>query len=189
MRTAICFLLLSLAVSAVSGQVTAPPRDAAASAPTGIVRGKVVNSATTNPLHRVKLTLNGDALNAPVPTGGKEIRGLEVVLTRKIGRVSGTVTDISGKPASEATVVVFSEDADHWVPHSRSVQATRPSSDGRFSVKGLPPGTYRAIVRDFIEQGQWEDRAFLDSIRDEGVRFVLREGATETLNLRLEGRR
>jgi hypothetical protein len=124
-----------------------------------------------------------------VPTGGKEIRGLEVVLTRKIGRVSGTVTDTSGKPAGDATVVVFSEDDDHWLPYSRYVQATRPSSDGRFSLKGLPPGTYRAIVRDFIEQGQWEDRQFLDSMRDEGVRFVLGEGATETLNLRLERRR
>ncbi len=60
-----------------------------------------------------------------VPTGGKEIRGLEVVLTRKIGRVSGTVTDTTGKPASQATVVVFSEDADHWRPYSRYVQATR----------------------------------------------------------------
>ncbi len=29
------------------------------------MRGKVVNSATTAPLHRVKLTLNGDAPNAP----------------------------------------------------------------------------------------------------------------------------
>ena len=124
-----------------------------------------------------------------VPSGGKEIRGLEVVLTRKVGRVLGTVTDTSGKPASEATVVVFSEDADHWVPYSRYVQATRPSSDGRFSLKGLPPGTYRAIVRDFIEQGQWEDREFLESMRDEGVRFVLADGGTETLSLRLERQR
>ncbi|MDQ3348605.1 MAG: carboxypeptidase-like regulatory domain-containing protein, partial [Acidobacteriota bacterium] len=30
------------------------------------MRGQVVNSATTMPLHRVKLTLNGDAANAPV---------------------------------------------------------------------------------------------------------------------------
>ena len=124
-----------------------------------------------------------------VPTGGKEVRGLEVVLTRKIGRVSGTVTDSTGKPASQATVVVFSEEDDHWRPYSRYVQATRPSSDGRFSLKGLPPGTYRAIVRDFIEEGQWEDRQFLESVRDEGTRFVLSEGGTEMLNLRLERQR
>lgn len=124
-----------------------------------------------------------------VPTGGKEIRGLEVILTRKIGRVSGTVTDATGKPARQATVVVFSEDSDRWRPYSRYVQATRPSSDGRFSLKGLPPGTYRAIVRDFIEQGQWEDRLFLESMRDDGIRFVLADGGTEMLSLRLERQR
>lgn len=66
MRTAICFLLLALTAPAVSAQVATPPRDAAAPGRTAIVRGKVVNSATTNPLHRVKLTLDGDAPNAPV---------------------------------------------------------------------------------------------------------------------------
>ncbi len=99
------------------------------------------------------------------------------------------MTDSTGKPASQATVVVFSEEADHWRPYSRYVQATRPSNDGRFSLKGLPPGTYRAIVRDFIEQGEWEDRRFLESMRDEGIRFVLGEGGTEMLSLRLERQR
>ena len=124
-----------------------------------------------------------------VPTGGKEIRGLQVILTRKIGRVSGVVTDSTGKPAGQATVVVFSEEPEHWRPYSRYVQATRPSADGSFLIKGLPPGTYRAIVRDFIEQGQWEDREFLESVRDEGVRFVLADGGAERLTLRLEPQR
>jgi hypothetical protein len=124
-----------------------------------------------------------------VPTGGKEIRGLQVILTRKIGRVSGAVTDSTGKPASQATVVVFSEEPEHWRPYSRYIQATRPSADGSFLIKGLPPGTYRAIVRDFIEQGQWEDREFLESVRDEGVRFVLADGGAERLTLRLESQR
>jgi hypothetical protein len=124
-----------------------------------------------------------------VPTGGKELRGLQVVITRRIGRVSGVVLDSAGKPASQATVVVFSEDADHWRPFSRYLQAARPSSDGRFSIRGLPPGAYRVIVRDFIEQGQWEDRQFLESVRDEGVRVVLAEGGAETVTLRLDAQR
>ena len=124
-----------------------------------------------------------------VPTGGKEIRGLQVVLTRKVGRVSGVVLDAAGQPASQATVVIFSEDADRWRPFSRHLQAGRPSGDGRFSIKGLPPGAYRVIVRDFIEQGQWEDRQFLESVRDEGVRVLLAEGGAETVTLRLEAPR
>jgi serine/threonine protein kinase len=33
------------------------------------------------------------------------------------------------------------------------------------------------VVSDTIEQGQWEDRAWLEAMRDEGMRFVLIEGA------------
>ncbi len=66
MRTAMCFLLLWLSASSSAAQVTSPPRDSAGPGRTATVRGQVVNSATTMPLHRVKLTLNGDAANAPV---------------------------------------------------------------------------------------------------------------------------
>jgi protocatechuate 3,4-dioxygenase beta subunit len=60
------FALIAAVSSAASAQVT-PPRDAAGPVrAAGVVRGKVVNSATNMPLHRVKITLNGDAANAPV---------------------------------------------------------------------------------------------------------------------------
>ena len=42
-----------------------PARDAAATAGTGVVRGKVVAATTGLPLHRVRVTLNGAARNPP----------------------------------------------------------------------------------------------------------------------------
>ncbi|HJR58448.1 MAG TPA: carboxypeptidase-like regulatory domain-containing protein [Vicinamibacterales bacterium] len=120
-----------------------------------------------------------------VPTGGKEIAGLKIVLTRRIGRVTGTVLDGNGRAASGAAVVIFAEDESMWMPYSRFIRATRPGSDGRFSVSHLPPGTYHAVARDFVEEGQWEDPAFLEEIRDRASRFTLTEGATATLTLKL----
>jgi carboxypeptidase family protein len=120
-----------------------------------------------------------------VPTGAKEISGLKVVVTQKIGRVSGMVADSSGRPTSSATIVVFSEDVDHWTPGSRFTRTTRPGADGRFSIRDLPAGTYRAVARDYIEEGQWEDRKFLEELRDDGVRFTLAEGASDVVTLRL----
>jgi hypothetical protein len=120
-----------------------------------------------------------------VPTGGRELGGMQVVLTRKMGRVSGSVVDAAGRPAPGATVVVFSEEPEHWVPHSRYLRAIRPSADGQFMIPALPAGTYRVVVSDTIEEGQWEDRAWLEAMRDEGVRVVLIEGAAERLSLRL----
>ena len=120
-----------------------------------------------------------------VPTGAKQLAGMKVVVTQKIGRVSGTVVDEAGKPTSGATVVVFAEDDTLWIPGSRFVRSMRPGHDGRFSMAGLPPGTYRAVAREFVEDGQWEDREFLESLRDAGFKFILGEGGSEALTLKV----
>ena len=92
-----------------------------------------------------------------VPTGGKEISGVRIVISRKIGRVTGTVLDANGRATSAATVVIFSDDPAQWIPYSRFSRATRPGADGRFSISHLPAGTYRAIAVDLVEDGQHQD--------------------------------
>ena len=118
-----------------------------------------------------------------VPTGGKDITGAKIVVTRKIGRVTGIVVDDKGQPTSAASVIIFSDDPTQWMPYSRFVRATRPGADGRFTVSQLPAGTYRAAALEFVEQGQEEDGAFLKELRDTAKTFVLQEGGTETLTL------
>ncbi len=130
-----------------------------------------------------------DITDAPwdVPTGGREFGGMQIVVTRKVGRVSGVVQNADGKTTSAGTIVVFAEDRDLWVPASRFVRTARPDEQGRFAISGLPAGTYRAIVRPFVENGEWEDPKFLEDARESGVRFVLDEGGAETLTLKLPG--
>lgn len=123
-----------------------------------------------------------------VPTGGREIKGLQVMITSNIGRVSGLVVDADGEPASTATVVLFPEDSSLWLPGSRFIRATRPGTDGLFSIEGLPGGTYYAVAREFVESGQWEDASFLEEIRGTAARIVLLEGGTENVTLKLPAR-
>jgi protocatechuate 3,4-dioxygenase beta subunit len=118
-----------------------------------------------------------------VPTGGKEITGAKIVVTRRIGRVTGSVADDKGRPTGAAAVIVFSDEAARWIPYSRFVKTTRPGADGRFSIGHLPPGIYRAVALDFIEQGQEQDAAFLAELRDAAKTFSLGEGGAETLTL------
>jgi hypothetical protein len=65
------------------------------------------------------------------------------------------------------------------------VRTMRPDRDGRFAMTGLPPGTYRAIAREYVEEGQWEAPAFLEAARDAAVKFILDEGSSQTLTLKV----
>ena len=120
-----------------------------------------------------------------IPTGGKEFNDLKIVVTQRQAKISGTVLDAKGQPSAAASVLIFSEDAQHWMPYSRFLRAVRPGADGQFTVAGLPAGTYRVVARDYIEPGQHEDRQFLEELRDEGTRVTLADGASETVTLRL----
>jgi len=120
-----------------------------------------------------------------VPAGGREFGGLQMVLTQKIGRFTGTVVDDRGRATSAATVVLFPDDDTKWMPASRLIRSTRPGADGRFSISQLPAGTYRAAALEFVENGQWEDPAFLAALRDSAERFVLTEGGSQVLTLKL----
>jgi len=120
-----------------------------------------------------------------VPTGGQEITDLQFVLTQRVGRISGDVSTADGKPTADATVVLFSEDASLWMPGSRFVQSTRPSSSGQFSFTALPAGSYLAVAKDFIVDGQWENREFLEGIRKDAVRVLLDAGGSRTVSLKV----
>jgi uncharacterized protein (DUF2141 family) len=87
-----------------------------------------------------------------------------VTLSNRTTELSGTVQDGSGQPASGVTLVVFSADERFWQPESRRIQATRPSTDGRYTFKNLPPGDYRLAAVEDIEPGRWFDPAFLRGV-------------------------
>jgi hypothetical protein len=120
-----------------------------------------------------------------VPLGGLELTDLQIVLTNRIGTITGGVTTADGKPTRDATVVIFAEDSALWGPASRFVRSTRPTADGTFSITGLPGGTYLAVVREFVTDGEWESKEFLEAARADGVRVTLSRGGSESVALKL----
>lgn len=129
-----------------------------------------------------------DITDAPftVLQGAPDVTGLQVVISRRGGKITGDVVDAAGAAAGDTTVIAFAEDKSHWRLASRFVKAVRPDRQGRFTVAGLPPGPYRVAAQDFVVEGQWEDPGFLERLLKASVRVELKEAATETITLRAE---
>jgi hypothetical protein len=117
---------------------------------------------------------------------GADVTGLEVVFTSRLTEINGGVTSANGTALKDYTVVIFSDNPDHWtLPMSRWVTGTRPDQEGRFRVRNMPAGSYYAIAVDYVEQGAWSDPELLDRLKSRAKRITLTEGETETLDLKL----
>ena len=128
-------------------------------------------------------------IDAPIEFAGGETKPLKLVVSKTGTRVEGQALTRDGQPTAECTVVIFAAEAGTWTLASRFIRAVRPDNAGRFTVSGLPPGTYRAAARDFVVDGQWEDPEFLTGLLATAARFELAEGATETLTVTIEAQR
>jgi hypothetical protein len=146
--------------------------------PAGLPQGWMLKSVRLN---ATDITDTGTEFKA-----GAEVTGLEVVLTSRLTEINGGVTTSDGTALKDYTVVIFSDNPDHWaMPVSRWVTGTRPDQEGRFRVRNMPPGGYYAIAIDYVESGAWSDPELLDRLKSKAKRITLAEGETETLELKL----
>lgn len=116
---------------------------------------------------------------------GEEMTGLQVVVTPRVTTVAGQLVDDSGAPVVDGTVLVFADDATKWWEDSRWVRAVRPDQQGRYEIRGLPPGDYRAVALNYVEDGVWSDPEYLESVRRYAQKLSLEEGATASPALKL----
>ncbi len=95
----------------------------------------------------------GDITDTPTDLAGG-LSGLTIVLTDKLTEVSGQVTDARGRALKDYAVVVQPSDPKPAPAMTRYLRVVRPDQDGRFRVRGLPPGAYEATAIESLEQGR-----------------------------------
>ncbi len=117
---------------------------------------------------------------------GDTLSGVRILLTDKVTGLSGTIRDARQQPTFAGTVVVFSADPSKWDENGRCVTSARPDRQGRYQVRGLPPGEYLAIALDYVEDGNWNDPEYLEGIRSRAERFTLAEAETKAVDLELK---
>jgi hypothetical protein len=64
----------------------------------------------------------------------------------------------------------------------------RPDADGRFIVRDLPAGDYLISALTDVEEGQWNDQAFLAELASHApITITLGEGEKKVQDIRVGG--
>ncbi len=130
-----------------------------------------------------------DALDLPLEIGPNEaISDAVLTFTDATQDVSGMLQDASGRPAPDYTIVVFAADSRFWMPGARRIRTSRPATDGRFTVTGLPPGDYRIAAVTDMSPTDSTDPAFLQLLMDASIPFTLAPGEKRVQDFRIGGR-
>jgi hypothetical protein len=127
-----------------------------------------------------------DLLDVPLRINpGEEVRGVQLVLSDRRGELSGTLTTAAGDAFPEVFVLACPANPALRLPHSRRVQAVRPDSSGRFVFENLPAGDYLLFALTDIDDGQWNDPGFFDSMPGASVQLSLAHGEKKVQDLRV----
>jgi protocatechuate 3,4-dioxygenase beta subunit len=111
-----------------------------------------------------------------------------LVMTTRASTVEGIVSDGSGKPVTDAAILIFSEDKDTWRMNATRTRRGFVDPTGKFRVAGLLPGRYYAIAapRERLNISSMSATAELFEQRaKEATAFVVGEDEQRQVDLKL----
>jgi protocatechuate 3,4-dioxygenase beta subunit len=108
---------------------------------------------------------------------------LDVVLGTA-GAVSGAVTN-EGRPVVNATVVLV---PDFYRARRDLYRVARTDGSGKYQIKGVPPGDYKALAWIDAREGQWHDPEFMRNYEARAVLVHVSEGIPAVADLPVASR-
>lgn len=97
--------------------------------------------------------------------------------------LSGSLRDEKGNRVVTGTVIIFPEEGSLWVEDLRTVRAARVDQSGLFTIKAIRPGDYLAVAVPTVQNNQWNDPDYLESLRAQAKRITLSDGDTKQIEL------
>ena len=128
-----------------------------------------------------------DSLDYPFDVDSEDVNDGLVTLAAGLvpTELTGMITDQTSQPAVDYTIVVFSSDPRFWTPGSRRIVTSRPATDGKYTLRGLPAGDYQIAALSDLEPGMQYDLEFLRALLLASTRVTLGDGAKVTQDLRI----
>jgi hypothetical protein len=113
---------------------------------------------------------------------------LDVVVSTKGGTVEGVVVekekDVDNEyPVANATVVAVPEQKYRKLFDRFAIGST--DQQGRFTIRGVAPGSYTLYAWQDLEEGVWHDPDFLKSQEANGTAVRVEEGSHQAVELKL----
>ena len=112
---------------------------------------------------------------------------LQIVVSTRSGVVEGGVTVAPDEQPTDATIYVFPEDRTGWRRASPRVHVVDVPAGGRFTLRGLAAGRYRAvaIVRDGFQPPPGAGEEFFEVLNEAATGFVIGDDEKRTVDLPL----
>ena len=134
----------------------------------------------------IKSVLHGDdeLIDGPFDVGkGERLRNVRITITNVATEVQGSVRTAGGDRARGAVVIVLPVSSRFWTRTSRRVRVTRTDEGGRFVVRGLPAGEYRALASVALDEAEAYRPDVMRRVAASGVPLSLAEREARALDL------
>jgi hypothetical protein len=122
-----------------------------------------------------------DVLNTGFHFAGEPDKVLEIVLAKNAGSLAGRVEDDRKQAMSGVFVTLIPDIPTARLYRTDMYKTTSTDTDGRFEIKGLPPGDYKAFALEGFEKDAWLDPDFFKPYENRGTAVKVGEGKTFTL--------
>ena len=125
-----------------------------------------------------------DITNTPLALEkGERVRDIQLVLTDRITRLTGTVRDENREVLTDHTMVTLPADVMLRPPRGRHVRLAYPDLNSQYQIQGLPAGLYLVAAAEDINESDLYEMEILERVASGAVPVLLRQGETTTLDL------
>ena len=117
-----------------------------------------------------------DVLNTGFHFAGEPDKVLEIVLAKNAGSLAGRVEDDRKQTVPGVFVTLIPDIPTARLYRTDMYKTTSTDADGRFEIKGLPPGDYKVFALEGFEKDAWLDPDFFKPYENRGTTVKVGEG-------------